>query len=380
MKLLEKILVNVDLENTSYNHLEVAEKLADKFNSKIIFLCVLPKEATINSLKDYVKSYADDKLKSLTEHLSYPKEKIESRFEYGNAFEKIISVSELENVNLIINSVTQEALTSNSKVDILSEKLVRKSNKPIMIVNSNTNPIPENILCPVDFSESSERALSNAIKIARSFNSKLSIVNVFEPLGESFSKRLDFDFEEENKKLEASNKKQLNEFIGQFNLIDVEYSVISLSGKPAEVISNYALSNSIDMIFIGATGKNYIQRHLIGSVSEHLIRSTDVSMVVLKAVNLLELKIESDISTIEKHLDQAIKLEEAGFYQEAVDQLKTCLLINDLHLPVLSRISKVYSKIGEEEQAEYYNNKFHEVLRRLWDKKTESDLRKGLKF
>lgn len=381
MKLLGKILVNVDLENVSYDHLKVAEKLAEKFNSKIILLCVLPKEANLDALKNYVKSYADEQLNRITEHLRYSKEKIVKRIEFGNVFEIIISVSEIENVNLIINhNKIENNVKSDIRIDGLSEKLVRKSIKPIMIVKSGTKLAPANILCPVDFSEASKRALNNAIKIARVFNSKLMIINVFEPLRESFSKRLEIDFDEENNRLKKENKQQLIEFLRNFNLIDVDYTVKSLTGKINEVIIDYALSNSVDIIFIGATGKNYVQRLLLGSVTENVLRKFPTSMIVMKAENLLDLKIESDISTIEKHFNQAIKLEEAGYYHEAAEQLKTCLLINDLHLPVLSRLSKLYEKLGDKEQSENFRNKFDEILKRLWDRKIESDIRNNLKY
>ena len=380
MKLLEKILVNVDLEHPSYDHLEVAEKLAEKFNSKILLLCVLPKEAKLNSLKKYIKPYADEQLNRIIDRLSYSKEKIEKRIEYGNAFEIIISLSEIENVNLIINSNNENSLNSKIKIDILSEKLARKSVKPIMIVKPGADSVPKNILCPVDFSKSSERALKNALKIAKVFNAKLFIINVFEPLHISFPKRLDIDFNQENNKLEAENNKRLDEFINKFNFIDIDYTVKSITGKTKEVIAEFALSNSIDFIFIGANGKNYVQRLLLGSVTENLLRDFPASMVVMKAENLLDLKIESEISTIEKHLGQSIKLEEAGYYHEAIEQLETCLLVNDLHLPVLKRLSKLYAKLGKEEQSEYYQNKFNEVLRRLWDKNIEFEIRKGLRL
>ncbi len=45
-------------------------------------------------------------------------------------------------------------------------------------------------------------------------------------------------------------------------------------------------------------------------------------MVVMKAENLLELKIKSAISTIEKHLDRTVKLEKAGNSKETGEQLK----------------------------------------------------------
>ncbi len=209
MKLLEKIIVNVELENSSYEYLKAAKKLAEKFNSRIILLCVLPIEASSGSIKKYVKSYAKQQLQKITNDISYSNERIEQRIEYGNKFETIVTISELENVNLIINHVNDETLSPDSKIDILSEKLVRRSVKPVLIIKNDSNPVLGSILYPVDFSEPSERALSNAIKVARVFNSKLDIVNVFEPVSESFPKRLKIDFSEENKNLKQKIKSYL---------------------------------------------------------------------------------------------------------------------------------------------------------------------------
>ena len=56
------------------------------------------------------------------------------------------------------------------------------------------------------------------------------------------------------------------------------------------------------------------------------------------------------------------------------------LQINDLHIPALSALSKLYRKIGEEEMAESYSQKIDVILRRLWDKKTEFEIRKQLEL
>jgi universal stress protein E len=380
MKLLEKIVVNVNLDNSFHNSIEIAEQLAMKFNSKIILLCVLPKEAKIDSINNYVKTFAENQLKRITEGLTYPLDKIEKRIEYGNSFEVILSVSEIEDVNLIINQLEEESVNSETKIDILSEKLVRKSLKPVMIVKSDTKSIPEKILCPVDLSDSSKRAMYNALKVARVFKSELTILNVYEPLLESFPNRIEVDFQKENKERKERNRKQLENFINQFNLIDINYSLINLTGRTKDVLKEYASSNSHDLIFMGATGKNYVQRLLLGSVTENLLRSMPSTMIVLKAENLIDLKIESDISTIEKHLDQAIKLEETGYLEEALNQLKTCLLINDLHLPALNRLINLYKKMGNLEQADKYQNIVNEVLRRLWEKNIQFEIRKAYKF
>jgi len=380
MKLVDKILVSVQIDNFSNVQLETAAAIAKKFNSNIILLCVLPLEAKSEKINKFLAPHVKAELNRMSEFLNYDENKIEQLVEYGNESDKIISTSEMKNVNLIIHANRQYKNDSYSKVDNLSEKLIRKSLKPIMIVKSGTIMPPAKILCPVDYSESSERALFNAIKIARVFDSKLYIVNVFEPIQESFTTRLNIDFDKENNKLEAKNKEKYKSFIAKFNLAELDHEIISLTGNPDEVITEFAKAKSVDIIFIGSAGKSYMQRLLMGSTTENVLRLLPSSMIITKAENILELKIESDISTLEKHLDQAIQLEKMGSYEEAIEQLKICLHINDLHLPVLNRLSKLYLKLGENELAKNYEKKANEILRRLWDKKIEHDIRKGLKI
>lgn len=380
MKLVDKILVSVQIDNISNVQLETAASIAKKFNSNITLLCVLPPEAKSEKINKILAPHIEAELSKISEFLNYDKNKIDQIVEYGNESEKIISISEMKNVNLIIHANRQHENDSYSKVDNLSEKLIRKSLKPTMIVKSGTVIPPEKILCPVDYSDSSERALFNAIKIARVFNSKLFIVNVFEPMQESLTTRLKIDYHEENKKLESENQEKFKNFIAKFNLAALDHEVICLTGNPDAVITEFAKANSVDIIFMGSAGKSYMQRLLLGSTTENVLRLLPSSMIITKAENILELKIESDISTLEKHLDQAIQLEKLGNYEEAIEQLKICLHINDLHVPVLNRLSKLYLKLGENKPAEDYKKKANEILRRLWDRKIEHEIRRGLKI
>ncbi len=380
MKLLEKILVPIHLNNVCQKQLDTAVQLAQKFNSKIFLFNVLPEEAKLESINSYINQYVKVEMDKIVKKLSYAEDKIEKRIGYGNTFDQIINISESENVNLILIANQPNADGEAIIIDVLSEKLVRKSNKPVWLVKPDNAVIPKNILCPIDFSDSSERALNNAIKIAKTFQAKLTVLNVFQPLQESFSVRLNADYQQENDNLKLENKINLDRFLEQFNFIDVDFTLKVINGKPAKKIVRFAKKNQIDLIFMGATGKSYLQRVLLGSVTELVLRELPASMIINKAENLLDLKIESDISSLEKHLSQAKKLEELGYYEEAIEQLKICLHINDLHLPTLYKLSKLYKKLGNHEISENYKQKSIEVLNRLWDKKIEFDLRKGLKF
>ena len=377
MKLLEKILVPVELNKPAEEQLEAAMHLAKKFHSRIILLHVLPEQAKLKAINPLIVQYSEKELDKIVEKFSQSDLSAERRIQYGNAFDQILTVSESEDVNLILMASQHDQGDGAFPVDILSEKLVRKSQKPVWLIQPGRKVVPEEIICPVDFSGASERALNNALKIARAFHSRLTILHVFEPLQERFSVRLNIDYAEENRKLEADTKKQLDRFVEKLNFTGVDYSIILLKGKPYEKIIEHARKHQPDLIFMGATGKSLLQRVLLGSVTESVIRELPSSIVITKSQNILNLKIDADISNLEKHLNQAKKLEELGYDMEAVEQLKTGLQINDLHIPTLSALIKLYDKLGEKDLSENYTRKLDEILRRLWDKKIELEIRKS---
>ncbi|MBN1387465.1 MAG: universal stress protein [Bacteroidales bacterium] len=380
MKLLEKILVPLDFQSDFQKQITTAENIAKSFNSQIIVLHVLPPEAERKSIKSLLSDYVDSQLEKIVKELDKNEIKYRTEKVYGNAFDRIMSFAQDNNVNLILITDGTENQDTDFGVSVIAEKLIRKSEKPVWVIKKNSNVIPEKILCPVDFSDASVRALNNAIKITRTFNSELHIINVFEPLQESFSVRLNVNYQEENSRLQKENEKQFDDFIKTFNPSGIKYKTGYLKGNPHEAIVGFARANKIDLIFMGATGKSVLQRVLLGSVTEKVVRDLPCSIVTTKSENLLNLKIESDISTLEKHYSQALKLKETGFYDEAIEQLKICLYVNDLHIPAINELIKIYELTGDMISAKSYRQKLDEILERLWDSKIQLEIRKAYKL
>jgi nucleotide-binding universal stress UspA family protein len=376
MKLLEKILVPLAANSPSDQQIDLAVNLAQKFNSEIIMLYVLPREAKLNSISELVGKYIKNEVQENENRIKELQIRVKSKIKYGNRFDQIISFAEDEDVNLILISDLSNEKDGDYNVDVYAEKILRKSEIPVWLLKKGDISVPETILCPIDFSDASERALTNAIKIARIFDAEVNILNVFEPLQQSFTKRLDIDLHAENKRLEEKNVEEFNQFMKKFNLINLKYSIKLLEGNPIQEIINFSKNNNIDVVFIGATGKSYLQRLLLGSVTELLIRELPCSILVTKSENILNLKIDSDISNLEKHFELAEKLKEMGYYKEAIKQLKICLRINDLHIPTFTLLIKLYELMEEHELSEKYKKKVDEILKRLWDKKIEFEIRK----
>lgn len=380
MRLLEKILVPIISNDTSNSHLETAVNLANKFNSKLLLIQILPDDAKRPSIRNLMNKHLENVFSEIINKYDLTEIEIEKIILYGNMFDKIITTSEDENVNLILIPNDIEHANSKYNIDVLTEKLIRKSQKPVWVVKEGGLGFPQKIICTVDYSDASVRALNNAIKITSAFNASLHIVNVFEPIENKYSLRYEADYNLENQKNEQENETKFIDFLKSFNFTDINYQSHILKGMADKEIIRFIEQNQLNLLFMGATGKTFIQRIMLGSVTEKVIRELPCSLVITKSENILNLKIDADISEIEKHLENARKLEETGYYKEAIAQLKICLQINDLHLPTLSKLAKLYSKIGQDETAQMYHQKIDEILKRLWNKKIELEIRQSFKL
>ena len=63
---------------------------------------------------------------------------------------------------------------------------------------------------------------------------------------------------------------------------NVEVESVILEGNPADEIVDFAEKNDIDLIVMGTQGKTAIQRFLIGSVAENVVRHSKKTVLVVR--------------------------------------------------------------------------------------------------
>ena len=381
MKILKKILLATDFSKSSENMVENAIDIAKLFESKIILIHVLPDQIKDDKVKKMVKNAAETQLVLIKERIE--KGGVEADkpiIKFGNHYDKIIQVSNKEDVNLIIIGAGAKLKKDIFKLGTTAEKLVRRSDKPVLVVKKGSDfKNIKSILCPVDFSEESTLALNNSINIARRYNAKLMILGVLEPSKLGF-KGLNLKWDEIDALNKVEFEKEMASYLENFNLIDVNFKSIIKTGDPAKKILRTIKKRNCDLLVMGSSGKSNFHRMIMGSVTEKVIREVPCTFLTLKTENAIHLNIEPRIKDIEEHFKDAKQLVEDGFYDEAIAEYQTCLKINDMHIPSLNGLSKLYEKMGDTKLAEEYKKIAHEVIVRLWDEKIEVESRKFYKF
>lgn len=375
MKLIEKILLPIDVNEDSKEQLNTAIELARLYSSEIIIMYVLPDEDLHDSIKKLVISAVSDSLKkaheSLLEKGVITREPV---IEYGNPFDKIFQLAVKENVNLILTGSGRKSKNEKFKLGTTVEKLIRQSAKPIWVVKSDQERKLTNILCPVDFSDPSRRALKNAILLAKKYNTALRILGVHEQVTYSYPKVMDYLEKEKNNILNRFSE-EMNQFLKEFDLNGIDHKIDIQEGTAHERILSTIKKYDHDLVIMGANGRSGLNRIFMGSVTEKVTRELPCSFIVTKAKDIIQLRFSSEIKEIEVHFKNANVLVENGFYKEAINEYMICLEINGMHIPSIYKLSEVHRKIGNKPKAEYYDNMVKELLTRLWNKQIEREIR-----
>jgi universal stress protein A len=140
---------------------------------------------------------------------------------------------------------------------------------------------PKNILVPVDFSDSSEKATAAACALARATGATIHLLHAYlipvEPTGLAppFSRQYVESFVDEAKGMLGDLARNHGEGIA-FGPLEVE------SGDPRDVINEEARRRNADLIVMGTHGRRGIQRVLLGSVAETVVRTAPCSVLVVR--------------------------------------------------------------------------------------------------
>ena len=136
------------------------------------------------------------------------------------------------------------------------------------------------ILSPVDFSEHSRHALRWAGALAARFEGRLTVISVVDPLlAEAARIRLGQDL------AKAETEPALREFVAATwpggAGAPVHTVVKTLIGEPATAILEAATAEAADLIVMGTQGLGGLQKWLLGSTTERLLRRTHVPVLAV---------------------------------------------------------------------------------------------------
>lgn len=283
MKELSKILVATDLTPASQDVVSLGVTIARKFHSQVILITVIPEIHTSSISPDAIKQGVVKLLKEAGDVIS--KEgiaSVETEVAIGSAFDQIVKYAVDRDVNLVVIGAGDKKETDKYQLGVTAEKVMRACPKPVWVTKRGCAPDLGNILVPVDFSDASERALRNAVLMAKSFGAKLTVLHVVEGLSNVYPGRPIVKPDEQGS-FKKEQETEFARFLQRFDFHGVNWTKVVLTGEPSEEILKTARDMKEPLIIMGSEGRTGLSRILMGSVAEKVVRELPCSMVTVKS-------------------------------------------------------------------------------------------------
>lgn len=169
----------------------------------------------------------------------------------------------------------------------VAEEVVRRAPCPVMTVRE-TRGGPESvelreILVPVDFSKYSKAALQAAAELAEQFGAKLTLLHVVEEsIHPAFYVTGKESVMELNPEIEDKSKEAMTRLLSEMGKSHVGFETEVVAGRPANEIIKFAESHGTDLIVTGTHGLSGLERFLLGSTTEKVVRHVDCPVLTVK--------------------------------------------------------------------------------------------------
>lgn len=136
----------------------------------------------------------------------------------------------------------------------------------------------ETIVVPIDGSDHADRAANRAFEIAAHHGSAVHVICVADsgPLG---SYQLPGEIESPEEAIEKRATTLVSE-TAERAPEEVDVTTATPTGAAKTEIIDYADSVEADLIVMGSRGRGGVERLMLGSVTEHVIRTSDVDVLV----------------------------------------------------------------------------------------------------
>ncbi|GAB6877761.1 universal stress protein [Halorubrum gandharaense] len=137
----------------------------------------------------------------------------------------------------------------------------------------------DEILVPTDGSPASDAAIEHAIDLAAKYDARVHALYVVD--GAAYS-TLEAGSEIVIEALESEGEEATERVAEAAEEAGVENVTTVTTGTAYRSISEYVDENDIDMVVMGTHGRKGLDRYLLGSVTERVVRTSEVPVLTVR--------------------------------------------------------------------------------------------------
>jgi nucleotide-binding universal stress UspA family protein len=300
MVTINRILCPVDLSEFSLDALRHAMALAKWYAAKVTVLhvysapqpilpgtgmpgnFVLPPPLQPEEVAEHVRGFCFSLLGDTGESA-------EIVVREGDATKEIVLMADQLPADLLVLGTHGRSGFERLFLGSVTEKVLRTTRTPVMTIPPPvTQPGPalyKTILCPLDFSEASRRALDYALSLAQEADARLILLHVIESLlGETGASEMGhLSVAEFDRYLEEDAVAQLKSIVPEEARVWSAPEERVIRGRAYREIVKIAKNEGAELIVMGVQGRGALDRLVFGSTTHHVIRDAGCPVLTVRS-------------------------------------------------------------------------------------------------
>jgi nucleotide-binding universal stress UspA family protein len=269
---MKNLLVASDLTALSDRAVQRAARLAAQFDASLTVLHVINEALHVDVRRQLGAEAAKVMSNQLTMTTATQEVKGEIRVAAGEAFAEIIRTARAVEADLTILGMHRKQGLKELFVGTTVERVLRYSERPVLVVKDQAMRDYERVLIPVDFSVPSRRALAEACRIAP--GAEYHVVHGYDVPFAGFitdeAARREAEADHQTR-LEALIREEMDALLsaGARDSRRIKRSV--RRGAVLEVIHDQIGAVRPDLLVMGTHGRTGVARAMVGSVAQEIL-------------------------------------------------------------------------------------------------------------
>jgi nucleotide-binding universal stress UspA family protein len=281
---VKKIMVPVDFSEPSKKAVNYGLSLALEFESRLVLSHISPFDPALYE-------WAKAQLLRLIPADCRDRINFEIIVKGGDIRQELLAIVAEQEIDLVVMGSRGRSYFERLILGSVTERMLRKLPVPILTVSHldpereihTPGPVPlHRIVYATDLSEASEVGLEFSIRLAHGLDAHLTVAHVVQAVDialygmETASFMPDYAAEA---RVQAAER--LNKLVTLVSDGRVPITTTVAEGVPYESINHIAEENHADLIVINLQGKGRLERALLGTTAERVIRTAHVPVLSL---------------------------------------------------------------------------------------------------
>jgi nucleotide-binding universal stress UspA family protein len=297
---IKHILCPVDFSECSRQAFDQAVAIARRHGADVTVLHVLPEPSAVPALPYGPEGPGPFGFETVTRDRALAELKRFLATDHGapvhyeiaespNVYKEILQQTSRTAADLVVMGTHGRSGFDYLILGSVAEKTLRTSPVPVLIVPPlmpeglpvDRGPV-RSVLCAVDFSQDSARAVEYAVSIVRRAAGRLTLLHAVEPIPLGYDPKAGtgFDVEGYERGLAESARAQLQTFAPDAADLGELEAIVS-RGKAYQQILRVATERQADLIVLGVHGRHALDRLVFGSTAEHLVRRSTCPVLAI---------------------------------------------------------------------------------------------------